>query len=227
MTPRAKTVVRGSIFAALALLALAVFVRPFERRPTHQWAQENAEPVAVPAPTPTPPQFKEHVTPEGLVAVDSRALFERMRQSRARAIVVGAWATWCGSCKVDIPVLLGLRKTFGADVDVMMVSVDESEDRPKAAQMLEGFGETNTAFVVDEPLADFKPAMHPLWPGMLPATFLFDASAKVHYFWGGPVAEKELTPLIKQYLAGENIDGHSDFALIQGGSRPSTETTGK
>ena len=87
--------------------------------------------------------------------------------------------------------------------------------------MLKDFGETNTGYVVEEPLATFKPAMHSMWPGMLPATFLFDPSPKVHYFWGGPVAESEIVPLMKRYLAGENIDGQTDFPLIKGGTRPS------
>jgi thiol-disulfide isomerase/thioredoxin len=215
MTSRAKTVVRAAIFAAICALALALFVRPFERRSRVQYAAppEMTEP-------PPPPRFVPHPTPEGLVAIDSRALLDRMKQSKARGVMVGAWASWCGSCKVDIPVLIGLRETFGADIEVWLVSVDEPEARPAAARMLKDFGETRESFVVEEPLDAFKAAMHPLWPGMLPATFLFDTAANVHYFWGGPAAESEITPLLRRYLAGENIDGHSNFALIRGQGAP-------
>jgi thiol-disulfide isomerase/thioredoxin len=212
MTSRAKTIVRASFFAAICALALALFVRPFERqKPANRPAP--SQPVEA-------PRVVDHPSPEGLVAIDSRGLFERMKRSPARGVVVGAWATWCGSCKIDLPVLVGLRKKFGTDIDVWLVSVDEPEARETAVKMLKEFGETRESFVVEEPLEAFKAAMHPLWPGMLPATFLFDAAAKVHYFWGGPVAEDEIAPLLKRYLAGENIDGHSDFALIKGQGAP-------
>ena len=62
----------------------------------------------------------------------------------------------------------------------------------------------------------FKAAMAPRWPGMLPATFLFDRSGKVRYFWGGPVLETEIVPLLRRYLAGEHVDGMSNFALAPG-----------
>ena len=215
MTPRAKTAVRATIFAALCAVSLAFFVKPFERRNPAAFAA----PQGVPEPAPEA-RFVEHTTPEGLVAIDSRALYARMKRSKARGIMVGVWATWCGSCKIDIPVLLGLRKTFGADIEVWLVSVDDPEVFPTVVTKLKEFGETATSFVVEEPLEAFKPAMHPLWPGMLPATFLFDASAQVHYFWGGPASEDEIVPLLRRYLAGENIDGHSNFALIKGQGAP-------
>jgi thiol-disulfide isomerase/thioredoxin len=214
MTPRAKTAVRAVVFASVCVIGTALLARPFRPQPTRRIAPPMSEEVP-----PEPPRGHEFVTLEGLVAIDSRGLFERMKKSTAKGIVVGAWANWCGSCKVDLPILVGLRKTFPGTIDVMLVSVDEPDDRPKAAKMLAEFGETQTAYVVDEDLAVFKPAMHPHWPGMLPATFLFDPAAKVHYFWGGPVAEDELVPLLKRYLAGENVDGEADFALIKGRAR--------
>lgn len=221
MTPRAKTAVRATLFAAICVVSLAFFVRPFERRNPAGFAASRELPQAQAlAQAEDEPRAVDHTTPEGLVALDSRALFARMKRSKARGVMVGVWATWCGSCKVDIPVLLGLRKAFGTDIEVWLVSVDEPENRGTAAQKLKEFGETETSFVVEEPLEAFKAAMHPLWPGMLPATFLFDASAKVHYFWGGPAAESEVVPLLRRYFAGENIDGHSDFALIKGQGAP-------
>jgi hypothetical protein len=72
------------------------------------------------------------------------------------------------------------------------------------------------SFVVDEPLDAFKTAMNPRWLGMLPATFLYDRTAKLRYFWGGTVYEKEITPLLRRYLAGEVIDGEADFSLAPG-----------
>jgi thiol-disulfide isomerase/thioredoxin len=206
MAVKKGTIARAVILTFLVIVALLYFVRPFRPSPRR---------LAVDATQAPPPA--DRVTPEGLIAVDSSSLFARMRRSRARGIVVGAWASWCGSCKDDVPLLIGLRKTFPQDIEVMLVSVDDDvESRAAAAERLKEFGETEPSYVVDESLTAFKAAMHPSWPGMLPATFLFDSTAKVHYFWGGPVMENELVPLVRRYLAGENIDGMADFALIHG-----------
>jgi len=44
----------------------------------------------------------------------------------------------------------------------------------------------------------------------------FDPAGKLRYFWGGPVMEEELVPLLRRYLAGENVDGEANFALAPG-----------
>lgn len=112
--------------------------------------------------------------------------------------------------------LLGLPKTFGPSIEVLFVSVDEPGSQPDAMEMLRGFNAPLPSYVVDEPLDVFKPALNPRWPGMLPATFLFDGTGKLRYFWGGPVLETDVVPLLRRYLAGEHIDGEADFALAPG-----------
>jgi thiol-disulfide isomerase/thioredoxin len=205
---RAPTIVRVCLLAGLAAIALAAFVRPFRPEPPRR-APRPAAPAE-------PPRFAEHRTPEGLIATDAASLLARIRRSRAKGTVVNAWASWCGSCKEDVPLLLGLHKLFGTDLDVLLVSVDEPSSEPEAAEMLRGFAAPAPTFVVDQPLDAFKAAINPRWPGMLPATFLFDPTAKLRYYWGGPVLEGEIVPLLRRYLAGEHIDGESDFALAPG-----------
>jgi thiol-disulfide isomerase/thioredoxin len=156
------------------------------------------------------------VAPSGLLAVDSRALLGRVRGSAAKGVVINAWASWCGSCKGDIPLLLGLPKTLGPNIEVLFVSVDEPSSQPAAMEMLLAFKAPLPSYVVDEPLDAFKAGINPRWPGMLPATFLFDTAGKLRYFWGGPVLEPDIVPLLRRYLAGEHIDGEANFALSPG-----------
>jgi thiol-disulfide isomerase/thioredoxin len=200
---RATKVIRGAIVAGIVSVAVASFLRPPERK------------SAPPSPYGKVP-VNEHVTPSGLVAVDPGALFVRVRKSRAKAVVIAAWASWCGSCKEDLPLLVGLKRTFGEAVELMLLSFDDAETQPKAAEMLRALGATGTSYVTDGPIELFKGAINPRWPGMLPATFLFDASGTLHYYWGGPVMENELVPLLRRYLAGEKIDGEASFGLAPG-----------
>ena len=51
---------------------------------------------------------------------------------------------------------------------------------------------------------------------MLPASFLFDGTGKVRYFWGGEVFEVEIVPILEGLLAGKAIDGEARFDLAPG-----------
>ena len=101
-------------------------------------------------------------------------------------------------------------------IELVLVSVDEPEDQPKAEAFLKSFQIELPAYLAARPLGPFKEGLNPRWPGMLPATFLFDDSAKLRYFWGGPVEEHELLGVIEGFLAGKAIDGESDFTLAPG-----------
>lgn len=206
MALRPKTLLRAVIVIGATALVTAALMRPSGSRPS----RSNGG-VALPLPLP-----RDRVTASGLIAVDAAGLKERIRRSNARGVVVNAWASWCGSCKEELPLLSQLKGVFGTDIDIWLVSVDEPEGQPAAKAMLHELFNDGPSFVVDEPLDAFKTAMNPRWPGMLPATFLFDRTAKLRYFWGGTVYEKEITPLLRRYLAGEVIDGEADFGLAPG-----------
>lgn len=101
-------------------------------------------------------------------------------------------------------------------IDIVFVSVDEADGEPIALEFAKEHGVSPPIFVAERPLGPFKLALNPQWPGMLPATFLFDGDGKLRYFWGGPVYEKELLPIVEGFLAGEPIDGEANFGLSPG-----------
>jgi thiol-disulfide isomerase/thioredoxin len=207
MKARASTLVRGSLLVGVVVIAAAAFIRPFEKRAPSLAPRLQAE---------APPRHTEHVTKDGLVAVEAATLLAKVRASSAKGVLINAWASWCGSCKEDVPLLLRLNKTFGSSIGVMLVSVDEPSSQDDAAEMLKEWAAPSPNYVVDQELDLFKAAINPRWPGMLPATFLFDHDGKLRYYWGGPVLENEIVPLLRRYLAGEHIDGEANFALAPG-----------
>lgn len=210
MPVRASTIVRASVVVGLVAISAAAFIRPFEKRVA------RSAPRAMPAPAPEPPRYTEHLTKEGLVAVDAASLLAKVRASPTKGVLVNMWASWCASCKGDVPLLLQLNKTFTPDIGVMLVSVDEPGSQADAAEMLREWAAPSPTYVVDQEMDLFKTGINPRWPGMLPATFLFDHEGKLRYFWGGPVLEDEIVPLLRRYLAGEHIDGEANFALAPG-----------
>ncbi len=104
----------------------------------------------------------------------------------------------------------------GRGIDVVFVSVDEEEGERDALNFASERGVEPPILVAQRPLGPFKQALNPKWPGMLPATFLFDGKGKLRYFWGGPVYENELLPIVEGFLAGKDIDGQANFGLSPG-----------
>jgi thiol-disulfide isomerase/thioredoxin len=143
-----------------------------------------------------------------LEVVSAEALLRKIRASGARAMLVNAWASFCGPCKREIPLLETLDTKFRPKgIGVVLVSVDEPADASKARAFLAERGIGLTSYLAERPLGAFKTGMNPRWPGMLPASFLFDESGTLRYYWGGETFEQELVPVLEAFLAGKPLEG--------------------
>jgi thiol-disulfide isomerase/thioredoxin len=152
-----------------------------------------------------------------LTHVTAAELRTRIAASRKRATLVNAWASWCGPCRRELPMLQALSINMKPQgVEIVLVSVDEPKDEPKAISYLRDNGITLKSYVVEGSIADFKVGVNPAWPGMLPASFLFDAGARLVHFWGGEAFEHELTPVIEAFLAGKPIEAETRYGLAPG-----------
>jgi thiol-disulfide isomerase/thioredoxin len=160
---------------------------------------------------------------ESLAAVTADQLRAKVRALHAKAVLVNAWATWCGSCEDELPMLQRLAEKFGPQgVKVLLVSVDEPDELAQVRTFLADKGIRLTSYLAARPLDAFKAGITPRWPGMLPATFLFDSVAKLRYFWGGEAFESEMVPIVEGLLAGRAIDGESRFDVAPEGANKST-----
>lgn len=180
------------------------------RRPAS--APRVPEPAATPAPAAPQPAAPAPATavPADVREIDAPALFEQIRSRGKRGTVVNVWASWCGSCREEIPLLLGLEKTMASEgIDFIFVTADERKDYPKAVELMRSWSGPLPVFAVADPMTPFKRAMHPSWKGAIPATFLFDGEARRRHFWEGPVLEHEITPILQGFLAGDPIDGET------------------
>ncbi len=141
-----------------------------------------------------------------------------VRRLGGKGTLVNAWASWCGPCKHEIPMLARLAGDIAPrGVHILLVSLDEPGDHAKAAEFLAARGITLPLYFAERPLGPFKQGMNPRWPGMLPASFLFDATGRLRYYWGGEAFEEELTPVISALVAGKPIQGESDAQVAPEG----------
>ncbi len=182
-------------------------------------AQRPAPSAAATAP-PTPPSA---TAGEALSAdrpfrpATARELRRLGEQLEARAVFINVWASWCASCKHELPMLDRLAQRYRArGIAFVTLTVDEDAALPAAARVHRELGLSLPTYRVAEPLEVLKPALNPAWPGMLPASFLYDATGKLRYFWGGEAYEHEITPILDGLLAGRPIDGAAQVGLAPG-----------
>lgn len=138
-----------------------------------------------------------------------------------KATLFNIWATWCASCRGEVPELQALGKKYASQgISVVLVSVDEPEQHDKLVDWIVARGFTPPAWAAARPLGTFKKGLAASWQGNIPVTFLFDSEGKRRYFWDGPVSPVEISPIVDGLLAGKSIDGEKHFALSAGAHSP-------
>jgi len=203
---------------------------PAATAPTPVPANDVAEPAAsAPSPAgnapdpatgpPTADVANGPPAPEGaplapFATVSAEHLLDEVRRLGGKGTLVNAWASWCGPCKHELPMLEKLaKKHASAGIHVLLVSLDEPADREKAAAFLKERKLALTSYLAERPLGPFKQGMNPRWPGMLPASFLYDSSGTLRYFWGGEAFEEEVAPVLDAFAAGKPITGEATPAI--------------
>ena len=153
-----------------------------------------------------------------LETVSAEQLVARIRKLGGKGTLVNAWASWCGPCRRELPTLQKLAPKFAEKgVSIVLVSLDEPGDHQKAEAFLDEEGISLPSFQAARPLGPFKQGMSPSWPGMLPASFLFDAAGTRRYFFGGEAFEQELVPVIDSFVKGTLEETESKFQTAPGG----------
>ncbi len=101
-------------------------------------------------------------------------------------------------------------------VQIVLVSVDDAKDEAKAQSFLNDNAITLQSYLVEGDMSDFKAGINPNWPGMLPASFLFDRTATLVHFWGGEAFENEIVPVVESFVAGRPVEPETRYGLAPG-----------
>ncbi|MGH9520229.1 MAG: TlpA family protein disulfide reductase, partial [Terriglobales bacterium] len=105
------------------------------------------------------------------------------------------WATWCGPCKVQHPLLLQAAADFAKDHRVIFIAVNEDEETARVAPFLAVQHWAPTTWL-DAGLGPF------LGVDSLPTTLIFDPEGHVVYRQEGFVPDTFATQL-EQAVRGE------------------------
>ena len=157
----------------------------------------------------------------GLTPVTAAQLLAAIKNGGRKGTIVNVWASWCGPCRREMPMLQALAANLKPQsIEIVLVSVDEPKDEAKAQSFLKDNAITLKSYVVEGPISDFKAGINPNWPGMLPASFLFDRSAQLIHFWGGEAFENEIVSVVEDFLAGKPVEAETRYGLAPGKVQP-------
>jgi cytochrome c biogenesis protein CcmG/thiol:disulfide interchange protein DsbE len=119
-------------------------------------------------------------------------------QLKGQVWVLNAWASWCTSCRVEHPVLLGLAK----EGIVPIVGFNYQDKREAGLQWLSKHGNPYQLTAFD---GDGRVGMD-LGVIGLPETFVVDKQGRIRYKFAGPVTpellKEKLLPLIAELKRG-------------------------
>lgn len=190
---------------------------------SHHVAMQLPQPVLEPTPAEDPAQYVEASPPwpSSLTPVYGSELVAKVKASGKRGVLINAWASWCGPCRVEMPMLLELRETYAErGIDVWFVSVNQSSEADQVLEVIKERKVPAPHYVAKGIIGYFIDALSPIWQGSLPSTFLYDGEGELRYFWGAHVFEEELTPVLDDFLAGKSIDGIANVQVRKGPPAP-------
>jgi cytochrome c biogenesis protein CcmG/thiol:disulfide interchange protein DsbE len=103
---------------------------------------------------------------------------------RGRVLLLDVWASWCGPCKQELPMLDAMARRLKAQgIDVLAVSVDQ--ERANVDKFLKGHGHWSLTIAHDPAGA----IAERLQPDKMPTSYVIDRSGIVRYVNAGFVPD--------------------------------------
>ena len=113
------------------------------------------------------------------------AAFDTASLKAGGVTVVNIWASWCGPCRIEHPLLMELAKR----PDIRLVGINYKDDPENARRFLGTLGQPFAAIVSDEAgRASVDWGVYGV-----PESFIVDGGGIIRYKWIGPITPNGLT----------------------------------
>ena len=154
---------------------------------------------------PAPPADSASVArPAGLELKPATAeeILGALEGSKSKAVLVNVWATWCAPCRAEFPDLVRLHRDYRAKgLDLVLVSTDFDDQLAEAKAFLAENGVDFPTYLKVGDDMKFINTLNPRWTGALPATFIYDAKGRLHYFKEGRGTYEQFQKEVLEVLA--------------------------
>ncbi len=98
----------------------------------------------------------------------------RLGDFRGKVVVLNFWATWCGPCRIEMPLLEKTMATYKNDPNVVFLAVSTDEDRPQVKPFLDG-----QKFKLPIVFADFLDEHYAV--SSIPTTMVLDRQGNISF----------------------------------------------
>jgi thiol-disulfide isomerase/thioredoxin len=193
--------------AGLALVCAALLAAGCEKSTRTKEEPRTTQPSAAL----TDPTAPRTITAPELVSL--------LRRAERRGVLINLWATWCGPCREELPMLTRVSKEYaGKGLLILPVSVDEMDKRAEIVPTLTRAGFGPPYLWYSGTLEELRGVTARSWPGNVPVSFLFDATGEMRHYFTAQVYEHELRPILDAFLMGKLEQSRSDFSVAPGRS---------
>jgi thiol-disulfide isomerase/thioredoxin len=140
-----------------------------------------------------------------LEPADAKGVMAAIRATKARAVLVNIWATWCGPCREEFPELLKVgRDLKDRGLALVLVSGDFDDGREDAVKFLADHGVDFTTYIKSGGDEAFINGLAPQWSGSLPTTMVFDGSGRLRHLREGKLDYKQFRDLVLDVIDQPN-----------------------
>jgi len=138
------------------------------------------------------------VAPAAVLDLDG--ISREMRKARGHELFLHVWASWCGPCLAELPMIETFaRRARARGAVVLSVSLDDVRRVAHVADVLHKKAPGLTAIVArfDDP-DRFISFFSPEWEGSIPALFAYDAGGGLRHGLVGEAETEELESLLAE-----------------------------
>ena len=114
-----------------------------------------------------------------------------------KTLLINFWATWCGPCRQEMPMLMDLQRQYNSDgLQIVGIALDDAQ---AASSFVQTFGITYPILLGLEDVFATS-AAYGNEEGVLPYSVLVDKNGIVRWQYAGIIQEDQITSLLSDLL---------------------------
>jgi thiol-disulfide isomerase/thioredoxin len=117
----------------------------------------------------------------------------RLGDYKGKVVVLNFWATWCGPCRIEMPLLEKTMASYKNDPNVVFLAVSTDEDRPQVKPYLD-----SQKFRLPVVFADFLDEHYAI--SSIPTTMILDKQGNISFRQSGFNSREDFVTMLSEKI---------------------------